>query len=166
MRKLDIEQLNKRTKSVQSPHDSNAMDTSYDEFAKAIHESATLRTERKSPKWFNRELYLLHKQLKAGYRQRHEADSDYFKKKRSLKKLCRKHKMMHEIDRKSFIIRKTESERRDFWKNVKSKKVLAKVTGITIPSWESNFGGLFKIEGEISVELLDEQTLGNHDYCF
>ena len=70
MRKLDVEKLNERMKSVQNPHDSNAMDTSYDEFAKAIHESAaTVRTERKSPKWFEKELYLLHEQLKAGYRQ-------------------------------------------------------------------------------------------------
>ena len=29
-----------------------------------------------------------------------------------------------------------------------------------------SFGGLFKKEDEISDELLDEQTLGNHDYCF
>ena len=74
--------------------------------------------------------------------------------------------MMHEIERKSFIIRKAESERRDFWKILKSKKVLAKVSGITIPNWESYFGGLFKAEGEISDELLDEQILGNLDYCF
>ena len=166
MRKLDVEQLNERMKSVQNPHDSNAMDTSYDEFAKAIHESATVRPERKAPKWYKRELYLLHKQLKAGYRQRHEANSDCFKRKRAFKKLCRKHKKMHEIDRKSFIIRKAESERRDFWKILKSKKVVAKLSGITIPTWESYFGGLYKAEGETSDELLDEQTLGNHDYCF
>ena len=137
MRKLDVEQLNERIKIVQNPHDSNAMDTSYDEFAKAIHESATVWPERKLPKWFKRDLYLLHKQLK--YRQRHEADSDYFKKKSTFEKLCRKHKMMHEIDRQSFIIRKAESERRDFWKILKSKKVFAKVSGITIPTWESYF---------------------------
>ena len=52
MRKLDVEQLNKRMKKVQNPHDSNALDKSYDEFAKAIHESATVRPERKSPNWF------------------------------------------------------------------------------------------------------------------
>ena len=73
---------------------------------------------------------------------------------------------MHDIDRKSFIIRKAESEGRDFWKILKSKKVLAKVFGITVPTWESYFEGLFKAKGEISDELLDEQTLGNHDYCF
>ena len=73
---------------------------------------------------------------------------------------------MHEIDRESFIIRKAESERRDFWKTLKSIKVLAKVLGITIPTRESYFEGLFKAEGEISDELLDEQTLENHDYCF
>ena len=134
MHKLDVEQLNERMKSVQNPHDSNALDTSYDEFAKAIHESATVRPEKKSLKCFRRELYLLHKQLKAGYRQRHEADSDCFKKKRAFKNLCRKHKMMHEIDRESFIIRKAESERRDFWKILKSKKVLAKVSGIFLAS--------------------------------
>ena len=166
MRKFDIEQLNERMKSVQNPHDSNALDTSYDEFAKAIQESATVMHERKSPKWFKRELYILHKQLKAGYRQRHKADSDYFKMKRAFKKLCRKHKMMHEIDRESFIIRKAVSERREFWKILKSKKVLTKVFGITIPVWESYFEGLFKAEGEISDKLLDEQTLGNNDYCF
>ena len=74
--------------------------------------------------------------------------------------------MMHEIDCECFIIRKKESERRDFWKILKSKKVLAKVSGITIATWESYFGGLFKAEGEISDELLDNQTLENHDYCF
>ena len=73
---------------------------------------------------------------------------------------------MHEIDRESFITKKTESERREFWKILKSKKVLAKVSGITIPTWESFFGGLFKAECEKSEEFLDEQTLGNHDYCF
>ena len=99
MRKLDVEQLNQRMKSVQNPHDSNALDTSYDEFAKAIHESTTVQPERKSPKWFKREMYLLHKQLKIGFRQRHKADSDYFKNKRAFKKLCRKQKMMHEIGR-------------------------------------------------------------------
>ena len=56
MRKFDIEQLNERMKSVQNPHDSNALDTSYDEFAKAIQELATVMHERKSPKWFKREL--------------------------------------------------------------------------------------------------------------
>ena len=61
MRKFDIEQLNERMKSVQNPHDSNALDTSYDEFAKAIHETTTVWPGRKSPKWFNRELYLLHR---------------------------------------------------------------------------------------------------------
>ena len=74
--------------------------------------------------------------------------------------------MMHEIDYEFLIIRKAESEKRDFWKILKSKKVLAKVSGITIPTWESYFGGLIKAEGEITDELLDEQTLGNHDYCF
>ena len=74
--------------------------------------------------------------------------------------------MMHEIDRESFIIRKAQSGRRDFWKILKSRKVLAKVSGITIPTWESYFGCLFKAESEISDELLDEQALGNHDYCF
>ena len=74
--------------------------------------------------------------------------------------------MMHEIDRESFIIRKAQSERRDFWKILKSRKVLAKLSAIKIPNRESYFGGLFKAEGEISDELLDEQTLGNHDYCF
>ena len=74
--------------------------------------------------------------------------------------------MMHELDRESFLIRKAESERRDFWKTLKSKKVLAKVSGITIATWESCFEGLFKAEGDTSDELLDEQTLGNHDYCF
>ena len=33
MRKLDVEKLNERMKSIQNPHDSNALDTSYDEFA-------------------------------------------------------------------------------------------------------------------------------------
>ena len=84
MRKLDVEQMNERMKNVQNPHDSNALDKSYDEFAKAIHESATVRPERKSARWFKKELYLLHKQLKAGYRQRHKADSDYFLKQKSL----------------------------------------------------------------------------------
>ena len=51
-------------------------------------------------------------------------------------------------------------------KILKLKKNLTKVSGITIPTWESNFQGLFKAEGEISDKLLDEQTLGNHDYCF
>ena len=74
--------------------------------------------------------------------------------------------MMHAIDRESFIIRKTESETRDFWKILKSKKVLAKVSGTTIPTWKSYFEGLFKAEGEISDKLLDEQTLGNHDFFF
>ena len=69
MRIFDVEQLNERMKSVQNPHDNNALDTSYDDFAKAIHESATVRPERKSSKWFKREMYLLHKQLKDGYRQ-------------------------------------------------------------------------------------------------
>ena len=55
--------------------------------------------------------------------------------------------MMHEIDYESLIIRKAESEKRDFWKILKSKKVLAKVSGITIPTWESYFEGLFKAEG-------------------
>ena len=55
MRKLNVEQLNERMKSLPNPHDSNALDTSYDEFDKAIHESATVRPERKSPKWFTRE---------------------------------------------------------------------------------------------------------------
>ena len=50
MRKLDVEQLNERMESVQNPHDSTALDTSYNEIAKAIHESATVRPERKSPK--------------------------------------------------------------------------------------------------------------------
>ena len=121
---------------------------------------------KKSPKWFKRELYLLHRQLKAGYRPRHEAGSDYFKKKRAFRKLCRKHKMMNERDRESFVIRKPESERRDFWKILKSKEILAKVSEFTIPTWESYFGGLFKAEGEISDEFLDEQTLRNYDFCF
>ena len=69
MRKFDVDQLNERMKSVQNWHDSNKMDTLYDKFAKAIHESATVWPETKSPKWFKRELYLLHKQFKAGYRQ-------------------------------------------------------------------------------------------------
>ena len=88
MRKLDLEQLNERMKSVQNPHGSNALDTSYDEFAKAIHESATVRPERKSPKWFKRELCLLHKQLKAGCRQRHKADSFLKKTKEPLRKFA------------------------------------------------------------------------------
>ena len=52
MRKLVVEQLNEPMKSVQNQHDSNALETSYDEFAKAIHESATVWPETKSPKWF------------------------------------------------------------------------------------------------------------------
>ena len=60
---LDVEQLNERLKSVQNLHNSKALDISYDEFPKAIYESATVRTERKSPKSFKRELYLLHKQI-------------------------------------------------------------------------------------------------------
>ena len=64
--------------------------------------------------------------MKAGYKQRYKADSDYFKMKKAFTKLCRKHKMIHEIDRQSFIIRKAESERQEFWKNRKSKKVLTK----------------------------------------
>ena len=71
---------------------------------------------------------------------------------------------MQEKDRERFIIRKTESERRDFWKILKSKKALAKKSGITILTWESFFGGLFKAEDGISDEFLDEKTLGNHDY--
>ena len=89
-------------KSVQSPNDSNTMDTLYDEFSMVIQESATVLHERKSTEWFKRELYLLHKQLKAGYRQRPEADSSYFNLKRAFKKLCIKNKMMHEIDREFF----------------------------------------------------------------
>ena len=108
MRKFDVEQLNERMKSVQNPPDSNALDKSYDEFAKALHESATVPPEGKSPKWFKWELFLLDKQMKAGYRQRHEADSEYFKMKRAFRKICRKHKMMLEINRKNFIIRKVE----------------------------------------------------------
>ena len=46
MRKLDVEQLSKQMKSAQNPHDSKTMDTSYDEFAKVIHESATVRPEK------------------------------------------------------------------------------------------------------------------------
>ena len=137
MRKFDVEQLNERIKSVQNPYDSNALDTSYDKFVKAIHESATMRPERKSSKWFKSELYLLDKQLKASYRQRHKADSDYFKMKRAFKKICRKHKMMHEIDRKSFIIRKAEIGKARIWKTLKSKKFFKKVFGNTIPVWES-----------------------------
>ena len=82
------------------------MDTSYDDFSKAIPEPATILPEKKSTKFFKRELYLLHKQLKARYRQRHEADSNYFEMKRGLKKFCKKHKMMHEIDRERFLIRR------------------------------------------------------------
>ena len=40
VRKFDVEQLNERTKNVQNPHDSNTMDTSYDEFSKVNHEFA------------------------------------------------------------------------------------------------------------------------------
>ena len=74
--------------------------------------------------------------------------------------------MMHERDREIFVTKKAESERRDFWKILKSKEILAKVSEVTFPTWESYFEGLIKAEGEISEELLDEQTLGNHDYCF
>ena len=79
------------------------MDTLYDEFSTVIRESATVLHERKSTEWFKRELYLLYKQLEAGYRHRPEADSIYFKLKRAFKKLCIKNKMMHEIDRESFF---------------------------------------------------------------
>ena len=43
MRKLDVKQLNEQMKVVKNRQDSNAKDTSYDEFAKAIRESATVR---------------------------------------------------------------------------------------------------------------------------
>ena len=85
MRKLDVEQLNERMKNVRYPHDSNAMDTLYDDVAKVIHESASVQPERKSPKWFKREPYLLHKQLKTGYRQRHEAALIILKRKEPLR---------------------------------------------------------------------------------
>ena len=52
-----------------------------------------------------------------------------------------------------------------FWKTLK-KKILTKVSGITIPSWESYFQGLFITEKEISDDLLDEQILGNDHYFF
>ena len=70
--------------------------------------------------------------------------------------------MMHETDRGIFLMRKAESERREIWKILKSKKILTKVSGITVPTWEPYFQGLFKAASEIS----DEQTMGNHDYPF
>ena len=50
--------------------------------------------------------------------------------------------------------------------NSEVKESFSKISGITIPTRELYFGGLFKAEGEISDEFLDEQTLGNHNYCF
>ena len=83
--------------------------------------------------------------------------------KRAFKKLCRKHKMKIEIVRESFLIRKAEPD--SFWKILISKKILSKESGITISTRESYFQGLIKAESEILVKLLDEQTLGNHNYC-
>ena len=106
-------------KSVQNPHDSNTIDTLYDNFSKVIHESTAVLPEGISPKWFKRELYLLHKRLKAGYRQQ----ILFFLMKKAFNKFCRKHKMISEIDRESFLIIKAEWEKRDFNKNLKSNKV-------------------------------------------
>ena len=72
--------------------------------------------------------------------------------------------MKQEIDRERFIIKKEESERRNFC--IILKKNLTKVSGITIPNWELYLEALFEAEGEILDNFLDEQILGNHDYSF
>ena len=71
MRTFDVEQLNERMKNFQNPRDSITMDTSHEEFANFVRELTSNLPERRSTKCFIRELYLLLKQLKAGYGQRH-----------------------------------------------------------------------------------------------
>ena len=51
-----------------------------------------------------------------------------------------------------------------FWISLKSKKILTKVSGITIQTLQSYFQSSFKSESKILDTV--EQSLGNHNYCF
>ena len=58
--------MNERMKCFQNSHDSNTMDSSYDEISCVLYELAIVLPEEKSTNWFKMERYLLHKQFKAG----------------------------------------------------------------------------------------------------
>ena len=70
IRKIEMGKLSKAMKEVQKPTAPSEINNLFSHFTKFIYESAFASTKRRSQKWFNKEFYVLHKQLKAENRHR------------------------------------------------------------------------------------------------
>ena len=67
-RKIKIGKLSKGMQEVQKPTKLFEINNSYSQFSKANYEAAIATARIKSSKWVSKDLYFLHKQLKAEYR--------------------------------------------------------------------------------------------------
>ena len=97
------------------PRAQREIDNSNINFSKANYDSASNLAKRKSPKWFNKKLYLLYKQLKPENRHMFQERSRFFVMKRTfrikgkIEKLCNRI-----ISQESYVSIKEECNLKNF----------------------------------------------------